>query len=66
MPSDRYRSVSVLCDDAGVADALSTALFCMDYDDGAALIDSLTATEAMWVMSDGEQRYSDGFEKYMQ
>ena len=66
MPSDRYRSVSVLCDDAGVADALSTALFCMDYDDGADLVDSLTDTEAMWVMPDGEQRYSDGFEKYMQ
>ncbi len=66
MPSDRYRSVSVLCDDAGVADALSTALFCMDYAAGAALVDSLTDTEAMWVMPDGEQRYSDGFEKYIQ
>lgn len=66
MPSDRYRSVSVLCDDAGVADALSTALFCMDYDAGVALVDSITDAEAMWVMPDGEQRYSDGFEAYLQ
>ncbi len=66
MPSNRYRSVSVLCGDSGVADALSTALFCMDYEAGAALIDSLTDVEAMWVMSDGTQRYSDGFEEYMQ
>ncbi len=66
MPSDRYRSVSVLCEDAGVADALSTALFCMDYTAGAALVESLTDAEAMWVMPDGTQRYSTGFEDYIQ
>lgn len=65
MPSDRYRSVSVLCADSGTADALSTALFCMDYDEGAALVGSLDGTEAMWVMPDGTQRYSDGFASYM-
>ena len=66
MPSDRYRSVSVVCSDSGVADALSTALFCMDYDTGVALVDSLTDAEAMWVMPDGTQRYSDGFTAYLQ
>ncbi len=65
MPSDRYRSVSVLCDDSGTADALSTALFCMDYAEGAALVGSLDGTEAMWVMPDGTRRYSDGFASYM-
>ncbi len=66
MPSDRYRSVSVLCDDAGTADALSTALFCMDYDAGATLVASLDGVEAMWVLPDGTQHYSDGFEDYLQ
>ena len=66
MPSDRYRSVSVVCSDSGVADALSTALFCMDYDAGVALVDSLTNAEVMWVMPDGTQRYSDGFTAYLQ
>ncbi|MCI8630887.1 MAG: FAD:protein FMN transferase [Firmicutes bacterium] len=80
MPEDRYLSVSVLTDNAGIADALSTALFNMDYADGrrfaegfmqsadAADKDSLgkiSVFEVMWVMPDGEKRYTDGFKEYI-
>ncbi len=63
MPGRNYRSVSVLCRDSGKADALSTALFNLSYEEGARLVESLTDAEAMWVLPDGEQRFSEGFSK---
>ena len=62
-PSSRpryWRSVTILCGDSGIADALSTALFCMTQEDGQALLDEFGA-EAMWVTQDGEMSYSPGF-----
>ena len=64
MPSERYLSISVLCESSAYADALSTALFSMDYEVGYNLIESLERVEAMWVMNDGTQRYSDKFKNY--
>ncbi len=64
-PSERFASVSVLSNDSGVADALSTALFSMDVEDGMALVTSTPNTYAMWVKPDGTVTYSSGFEKYM-
>ena len=34
MPGTKYRSVSVITEDSGLGDAMSTALFLMDYDEG--------------------------------
>jgi len=62
MPSTYRRSVTILCDDSGLADALSTALFLMDREAGQKLLDS-TGAEAMWVDGDGEIFYSPGFEE---
>ncbi len=64
-PSRRFTSVSVLADDSGVADALSTALFSMDIDTGMALVKSFENTHALWLEHDGTVTYSSGFEKYM-
>lgn len=64
MPGTKYRSVSVLTDNSALGDAMSTALFLMDYQDGLELVKSMDNVEAMWVMPDGEQRYSDGFKAY--
>ena len=61
MPSTCWRSVTILCDDSGLADALSTALFLMDREAGQKLLDS-TGAEAMWVDAAGEIFYSPGFE----
>lgn len=61
MPPDRFLSVSVLCPDSARADALSTALFCMTYEEGLALIRSLPDTEALWILPDGSLRESEGF-----
>lgn len=61
MPADFFLSVSVLCSDSALGDALSTALFCMTYEEGLALVDSLPDTEALWILPDGSLRESDGF-----
>lgn len=65
MPMDRYLSVTALCPDSGLADALSTALFNMEPDEGRTLVDSLPGTEAMWVAADGAKSYSSGFEDFI-
>jgi thiamine biosynthesis lipoprotein len=64
-PKDTFLSVSVLSRDAGIGDALSTALFNMTLEDGQALIASLDETEALWILADESKVYSDGFEAYI-
>ncbi len=64
MPGTKYSSVSVLTEDSGLGDAMSTALFLMDYEEGKALVESMDDLEAMWVLPDGEQRYSEHFQEY--
>jgi len=61
MPSAYWRSVTVVCDDSGLADALSTALFVLPREDGQKLLDERGAM-AMWVDSQGGIYYSPGFE----
>ncbi len=65
MPWDKYASVSILCQDSGMADCLSTAVFNMEPDAGKALIESLDGVEAMWIYPDGTEEYSSGFRAYM-
>ncbi len=65
MPSERYLSVSILCSDSGLGDGLSTALFNMDYEDGRQLVESLSDVEALWIMPDGEVKYSNGFGAFL-
>ena len=56
MPAEHFASVSILCRDSGLADALSTALFTMSYEDGAELLSTLdgVGAGAVWVTRDGE------------
>ena len=59
-PSTYWRSVTIVCDDSGLADALSTALFLLPLEEGQQLLDQCGA-EAMWVDADENQYYSPGF-----
>ena len=63
-PADRWRAVTVICEDSGLADVLSTALFLLPEEDGRKLLDQFDA-EAVWVGFDGELTYSNGFSKYI-
>lgn len=60
-PSAYWRSVTILCEDSGLADALSTALFLLPLQEGQALLEE-TGAEAMWVDAEGNCHYSPGFE----
>jgi thiamine biosynthesis lipoprotein len=60
-PSLYWRSVTIVCDDSGLADALSTALFLLPLEEGRTLLKK-TGAEAMWVDSEGNIFYSEGFE----
>ena len=48
MPATRWRSVSVICEDSALADALSTGLFLMDLEEGRRLAEQCGA-EVLWV-----------------
>ena len=61
-PSTEWRSVTILCEDSGLADALSTALFLLPLEAGQAVLDRVDA-EAMWVDREGNLFYSPGFEE---
>lgn len=61
LPGTKWRSVTVVCADSGLADALSTALFLLDYEQGAALVQKYGA-EAFWIDQENNRYYSPGFE----
>ena len=61
-PAANWKAVSVVCDDSGLADALSTALFLLSQEEGQKLLDECNAC-AVWVALDGELIYSEGFKE---
>ena len=60
-PSAYFRSVTILCEDSGLADALSTAAFLLPLEEGMALVKKAGA-EAMWVDAEGNITCTEGFE----
>ena len=65
-PSKLWASVSVLGPDSGMADVLSTALFLLPQEQGAALLETVEGYEAVWVDEQGNSFYSDGFQEYLE
>ncbi len=61
-PGRLWRSVTVVCPDSGLADALSTALFLLPREQGQQLLSQCSA-EALWVDAQGGRFYSPGFSK---
>lgn len=60
MPSNYFASVSIFAKDSGMADALSTALFCMTYEEGLALVKEIGDVEVLWIDNEGNMTYTDG------
>lgn len=59
-PAVHFRSVSIITEDSGLADFLSSAVFLMEYEEGLKLVNSLDGVEAIWLLEDGKIRMSDG------
>ena len=47
-PAGYFDSVCVLCPDSGIADCLSTGLFCSTLEEGLAIVEALDGVEALW------------------
>ncbi|MBQ8407335.1 MAG: FAD:protein FMN transferase [Clostridia bacterium] len=60
MPAAYFSSVTVVCENSTLADALSTALFCMSVREGHALVASLGNVEVIWITQSGEMITTDG------
>ena len=60
-PGDRWRAVTIVCEDSGLGDALSTTLFLSSREDGQKLLEQYKA-EAMWISKDGSELFSPGFQ----
>ncbi len=61
-PSAHFTSVTVITKDSALADALSTALFCMTYEEGLASLDTFSDDiQVLWIYKDGTQISTDGF-----
>lgn len=64
-PADHMRAVSIIHPDSGLADFLSTAAFMLPYEESRALIESVPDAEATWLMADGSEYCTDGFQALM-
>lgn len=65
MPAEYFTAVSILTPDSGIADALSTAIYNMPYDEGLKLIEQFENTEALWILPNGERKFSENFKDYL-
>ncbi len=57
-PEMHYQSVSIITEDSGWADALSTALFNMELDEAKAFVSQLDNVKVIWVLPNYEVVYS--------
>ncbi|MGI6731565.1 MAG: FAD:protein FMN transferase [Anaerovoracaceae bacterium] len=65
MPTEHFIAVTIITPDSGMADALSTAIFNMTFEEGLEMIEGLPDTEAMWIKPDGEILFSSNFEEFI-
>lgn len=64
MPSTFWRSVTVVCADSALADALSTALFLLPLEDGKKLAGE-TGADVLWIDPDGDEFMTPGFQSIL-
>ena len=60
MPAAYFSSVTIITENSGLADALSTALFCMSYEEGLALVNSIGGIEVVWIDLDYNVKTTPG------
>ncbi len=63
VPAAYFSSVTIITESSALADSLSTALFCMTYEEGLALINSIDADiEVIWIDTEYNIKHTDGIE----
>ena len=66
MPADYMRSITIITEDSGFADLLSTAVFLMPFEEGFQFVESLDGVEALWILNDGTIKMTKGAEAVAQ
>lgn len=64
-PAAHVRSVSIIHPDSGLADFLSTTAFVLPFEESRALIESIPEAAAVWLMADGTEYWTEGFQKLL-
>ena len=64
-PATYFNGVTVLCSDSGLADCLTTGLFCQPLEDGLKIVESLDGVEAMWCTPDQQIITSSGWDSHL-
>ena len=64
MPAEYFRSVSIVANDSGIADFMSTTIFLTPYEEGRRLLETL-GIDAVWVMKDGTVQATENARKVM-
>lgn len=60
-PAQYFASVTIITDDSGLADAYSTAFYCMNYEEGIKLAEKL-GIDVVWIFKDGDVKYTKNVE----
>ncbi len=62
MPASHYRAITVVIEDSGIADYLSTELFLLPLEESKALAQEIEGLKVIWVLQDGTIETTDGLE----
>ncbi len=65
MPANYFSSVSVITESSALADALSTALFCMSKEDGEKVIARIGNVDVIWIYADGTVEYTENVKNFI-
>lgn len=61
-PAAHMRAVSIIHPDSGLGDFLSTTAFVLPFEQSRALVESIPGAEAVWLLADGTEYWTDGFQ----